>query len=469
MLNNVHDVICTLLLIPAATHPHDYSCYLCKIQWDGFVYSCSLCNFELTLDDFLKPKEITVSIHGHPGILVLKQISFICDFCGITGDHSPYLCTTFNLVKMISLKIGCARFVTRTSIQGMAVTVVLIPVAIILLMYIVLPIKRFGMEKLSCEHMVAVEIKHAYHDHNLRLIFSGEVKDNSQCDGCMRLISTLFYSCEQSRGVTIQYAMLAGLLTMDLATNATTKIADSSFDATFDDGKILEDIDERFKEALHESLNLIIEVVKQTSIGEQTVTTEIKHEYHDHNLRLTFSGEIEDDSQCNGCRRPISAHFYSCDQCKFFLHKACSELSKEKGHPFHKHVLTLTNTSLNPVDNYSICYGCSRPFHGFSYRCYNEDFKSYFIWDIRCISLSDTLEHPSHEHSLCLVHNFRMKYCSGGLGVIWKDKVAYRCMKHYDFVLDMECVTLPLTASYKNDRHPLTYSDDSSSSHSQCY
>ncbi|KAK8978976.1 hypothetical protein V6N11_007438 [Hibiscus sabdariffa] len=139
------------------------------------------------------------------------------------------------------------------------------------------------------------------------------------------------------------------------------------------------------------------------------VATEIKHGYHDHNLRLTLSGDIEDDGQCDGCMRPISTPFYTCDRCKFSLHKDCAELPREKRHPFHKHVLTLTNSSLSPVNGYSICYGCDRPYNGFSYRCYNEDCKQHFNWDIRCISLSDTLEHPSHEHSLFLAHNFPSK------------------------------------------------------------
>ncbi|KAE8654402.1 hypothetical protein F3Y22_tig00117048pilonHSYRG00194 [Hibiscus syriacus] len=148
------------------------------------------------------------------------------------------------------------------------------------------------------------------------------------------------------------------------------------------------------------------------------VATEIKHEYHDHNLRLTFSGEIKDDSQCDGCMRPISIPFYSCDQCMFSLHKACAELPREKRHPFHKHVLTLTNTAFFPEDGYSICYGCFNFYHGFSYRCYNEDCKFYSSWDIRYI----------------------------------------------------RCVALRLTTWYKYDRDPLTltYSDDSSPSQHYC-
>ncbi|KAK8490351.1 hypothetical protein V6N11_055639 [Hibiscus sabdariffa] len=82
-------------------------------------------------------------------------------------------------------------------------------------------------------------------------------------------------------------------------------------------------------EAVDESSSLITDVVEQVSIGEQMGASEIKHAYHDHNLTLTFSGgEIKDESQCDGCMRPISTPFYSCEQCQFFLHKLCAELPR---------------------------------------------------------------------------------------------------------------------------------------------
>ncbi|XP_039054824.1 uncharacterized protein LOC120197319 [Hibiscus syriacus] len=51
-----------LTLLPISpTHHHDCSCYLCKIQWEGFVYSCSICKLELTLDDVITPTKITTA------------------------------------------------------------------------------------------------------------------------------------------------------------------------------------------------------------------------------------------------------------------------------------------------------------------------------------------------------------------------------------------------------------------------
>ncbi|TYG76974.1 hypothetical protein ES288_D03G157500v1, partial [Gossypium darwinii] len=81
--------------------------------------------------------------------------------------------------------------------------------------------------------------------------------------------------------------------------------------AIWDGKSILEDYDERSMEALDESIKLISDVVEQMSFGENTVAVEIKHAYHDHNLRLTFSGEMNDYGQCDGCMRPISTPFYS--------------------------------------------------------------------------------------------------------------------------------------------------------------
>ncbi|XP_040944032.1 uncharacterized protein [Gossypium hirsutum] len=199
------------------------------------------------------------------------------------------------------------------------------------------------------------------------------------------------------------------------------------------------------------------------------VASKIKHSYHDHNLRLTLSGKTnDDDSQCDGCTRPISTPFYSCEQCNFFIHKDCAELPKEMPHPFHKHLLTLSNS--HDEYGYSYCVACRRRYQGFGYRCYKRGDCFYFGFDIQCMLLSDTLKHPSHEHSLFLVHNNEGVSCSACFQKLFSWEVAYRCMKRCNFSLDVGCATLPLTAWYKHDRHPLTltFSDDSEPSQLYC-
>ncbi|KAG4207045.1 hypothetical protein ERO13_A03G042650v2, partial [Gossypium hirsutum] len=170
-----------------------------------------------------------------------------------------------------------------------------------------------------------------------------------------------------------------------------------------------------------------IELTLDDFFSPQTIT----NENHEHpwtllsRQRLTFSGEMNNDGQCDGCMRTISTPFYSCEQCKFFLHKECAELPRNKRHPFHKHLLTLTNSNT-------------------------------------------VIFHPSHEHSLFLVHNFSAN-CNACRRKSDPWNMAYRCTKHCEFTLDLECATLPLTAWYKYDRYPLTLTCFNDSDPSQHY
>ncbi|TYI92083.1 hypothetical protein E1A91_D02G041900v1 [Gossypium mustelinum] len=406
-INHPYDRKHPLTLLPQPlTHPQKCICYLCRIQWKGSVYSCSLCKFDLSLDDFLfSPPTITVASHEHPWMLVSRKMSFVCDFCGTGGDHSPYHCDT------------CVLFVHKNCIS--------------------LP-----------RHIMITRHRHTISlSYSLRQI---QVED-WMCKICYEEVDINYgyYRCPASRCRYIAHVRCAT-------------------DKEIWDGTIMpEGYDERSEEGVDEPSNLITDVVEQIRIGELMVASEIKHSYHDHNLRLTFSGKTkDDDSECDGCTRPISTPFYSCEQCKFFLHKDCAELPKEMPHPFHKHLLTLSNFSIEY--GYSWCDACDRLYQGFSYRCYKRDCD--FKFDIQCMLLSDTLKHPSHEHSLFLVHNNKGTSCSACFRKLRSSNVAYRCMKRCDFSLDVGCATLPLTAWYKYDRHALTltYSDDSEPSQLYC-
>ncbi|XP_040945347.1 uncharacterized protein [Gossypium hirsutum] len=394
-VNHPYDRKHPLTLLPQPpTHPQKCSCSLCIIQWKGFVYSCSLCNFDLSLDDFpFSPPTITVASHEHPWMLVSRKMWFVCDFCGTDGDHSPYHCDT------------CVLFVHKNCIS--------------------LP-----------RHIMITR-----HRHTISLSYylrQNQVED-WMCKICYEEVDIRYghYRCPASRCRYIAHVCCVT-------------------DKAIWDGTIMpEGYDERSEEVVDEPWNLITDVVEQIRIGELMVASEIKHSYHDHNLRLTFSGKTkDDDSQRDGCTRSISTPFYSCDQCKFFLHKDCAELPKEMPHPFHKHLLTLLN-SRNDY-GYLWCRACRRLYQGFSYRCYEGDCS--FQIDIQCMLLSDTLKHPSHEHSLFLVHNEGTS-CS-----------ACFKLRRCDFSLDVGCATLPLTFWYKYDRHPLTltYSNDFEPSQLYC-
>ncbi|PPD98381.1 hypothetical protein GOBAR_DD04630 [Gossypium barbadense] len=373
-INHPYDRKHPLTLLPQPpTHPQKCSCSLCRIQWKGFVYSCSLCNFDLSLDDFLfSPPTITVASHEHPWMLVSRKMWFVCDFCGTDGDHSPFVCAT------------CHLLVHKNCIS--------------------LP-----------RHIMITR-----HSHTISLSYSlRQIQVEDWMYGS--------YRCPASRCRYIAHVRCAT-------------------DREIWGGTIMpEGYDERSEEVVDEPSNLITDVVEQIRIGELMVASEIKHSYHDYNLRLTFSGKTkDDDSECNGC-----------EQCKFFLHRDCAELPKEMPHPFHMHLLTPSNSHINGY-GYSCCHACFRAYQGFSYRCYK--------------GCSFEIDHASHKHSLFFVHNNEGSSCSACFKRQRWWNGAYRCMRRCDFSLDVGCATLPLTAWYKYDRHALTltFSDDSEASQLYC-
>ncbi|XWS43265.1 hypothetical protein CRYUN_Cryun16bG0088100 [Craigia yunnanensis] len=80
----------TLVLLTNATpHQEMCSCHLCKNNIKGFIYHCSLCEFDLKIKHIFS-SQIEIGSHEHPFNLVSKPVSFICDACGTGGDCIPY-------------------------------------------------------------------------------------------------------------------------------------------------------------------------------------------------------------------------------------------------------------------------------------------------------------------------------------------------------------------------------------------
>ncbi|XP_007029172.2 PREDICTED: uncharacterized protein LOC18599231 isoform X1 [Theobroma cacao] len=390
-INNFHDRrhLLTLLQNPLI-HLDSCSCYLCKIKWKGFVYYCNVCEFGLMLEDVSPLPEITTVNHEHPWTLLSRPMSFICDFCGTDGDRIPYLCTTCNFIVHKSC-ISLPRVIT---------------------------IMR----------------------HHHRLSHSYSLPENQfekwECKICHKKVNTGYgsYYCPDSECNYIAH--------VNCATDR------SIWDPKFNE-------DERSE---GESINWITDVIQTKCLKGDEIATEIKHAFHDHNLTRTFSGEVKDDINCDGCMRPISTAFYGCEQCRFFLHRNCAELPREKRHPSHKHLLALTKN-----DEFVRCCACGRFHYGFNYECNKRD--CYFEIDIQCSLLLDTFRHPSHKHLLFLDHNCRGN-CSGCNNI---SPLAYKCTQGCEFILEFRCLTLPQIAWYKYDNHPLTLTYDEGSDPYQFY
>ncbi|OMO55172.1 Zinc finger, PHD-type [Corchorus olitorius] len=287
-------------------HQEECNCSLCKIEWDGFVYCCSICDIELTPEDVSAPSTIIAPGDENLWTLVSCQISFICDFCGVNGDRTPYICTRGDFI----LHKDC-----------------------------------ISMPK---------AIKIARHPHPISHVYSVQQiqVEELYCRICHENVNARYgcYCCSAFDNC-----------------NYIAHVKCATDKDIWDGTVVLEDDIEMWKVGLgNESKNMITHVISEVRVGEDIMATKIKHAFHPHNLILNFTGEVGDDYICDGCVLPISSTpFYNCQQCKFCLHKSCAELPREKGVPAHKHMLKLTNN-----DNWFQCHACSMYRDGFSYKCY---------------------------------------------------------------------------------------------------
>jgi hypothetical protein len=140
--------------------------------------------------------------------------------------------------------------------------------------------------------------------------------------------------------------------------------------------------------------------------------------------------------------RPISPPFYTCTQCRFFLHKSCVELPRKMSHPLHQHPFILL---VKPpvVYKYFHCNGCHC--NGFVYHCHD---KCNFKLDVQCSLRSSIMNHEGHEHQLILVSTLDREKCNS----CDNDRIIFRCTYTNDckFTLDFRCATLPAIIRYKS-------------------
>ncbi|MFQ6661551.1 hypothetical protein Gotur_029674 [Gossypium turneri] len=274
-INHPYDRKHPLTLLPQPpTHLQKCSCSLCIIQWKGFVYSCSLCNFDLSVSDFpFSAPKITVASHEHP--ICYEEVDI-----------------------------------------------------------------RYGN-----------------------------------------------YRCPASRCRYIAHVRCAT-------------------DNAIWGGTILpEGYDERSEEVVDEPWNLITDVVKKIRIGELMVASEIKHSYHDHNLRLTFSGETKDDDR-----------LYSWDvayrcmrRCDFSLDVGCATLPLTAWYKYDRHALTLTfSDDSEPSQLYcDLCEEEREPKDWFYYcaDCDNSLHLNCAIGDLPYMKLGNRIKVMGHRHLLTVVKN----------------------------------------------------------------
>ncbi|MBA0612303.1 hypothetical protein Godav_012915, partial [Gossypium davidsonii] len=208
------------------------------------------------------------------------------------------------------------------------------------------------------------------------------------------------------------------------------------------------------EESPNESVSSITKVLEWNDAGEAIV---LEHSMHIHHLTLGDRVCEYVNKCCDGCMLPVSASFYYCTQCDFFLHKVCAELPKVK-HVWHhlcRPPLVLTSNELFR------CAACEYFSNAFAYKC--EECESCAC--LRCIIALTPGARTclGHKHPLFFYPEYigRCVAC----GCDWNG--LFRC-KDCDFSLGVECFSLPITSQHKNDQHlfSLAYGDDNNYSES---
>ncbi|KAL3534173.1 hypothetical protein ACH5RR_002634 [Cinchona calisaya] len=406
-----------------ASPPDQYSaqCRVCHQGCSkGFTYHCLYCSrFDIHLLCAWLPNSVSIKgdhkDHKHEYNLLSKPSNFSCDSCNVElgTKTSSFMCFT-------------------------------------------------------CKHWVHMEcvvsprsIRHD--DHPLRFVdFFDDYDKEGYCNFCEKLIekqnSTDFcfsvcgcISCE--RFFHVGCLVLATLSSKRADTTVVALVGDSIEDSTDQD-------DEWFMMGVGPKENMMNER-----------EAEIKHTTHDdHFLKLgTTTDQVPSferrDVQCNGCKWPLLAPFYSCMKCNFFLHAQCADLPSKYfpslavsdriwfhfkfGSSYSSHGVYL---ELIEEGHTHKCSNCNASYSGFSYKC---RLCKDFNLDLNCAKIRPHMVHEAHQHELYIVEREEpSKQCNACGKSSEQDFTMYFC-SICEYYLHVRCALLPRITRHRFDRHPL--------------
>ncbi|KAK8315939.1 hypothetical protein V6Z11_A13G005700 [Gossypium hirsutum] len=216
-------------------------------------------------------------------------------------------------------------------------------------------------------------------------------------------------------------------------------------------------------------------ITKVLEMNDAEEATVIEHCKHKHHLMLSDNIREHGDKCCDGCLLLISAKFYHCSRCDFFLHKSCAELPKMK--LFSKHFLLRnaiffgSKPFILTSDDIFKCVECGVLSNGFSYKC-NECGNHMCL---RCFALflQDAVKITGHKHPIlfyygyeeqlvCSATNYTKHKCDDHILRLTYDKIndyaniceEKRDPKHWFY----HCETCEqITFNYEDHPHPLTF------------
>ncbi|KAJ9548187.1 hypothetical protein OSB04_020730, partial [Centaurea solstitialis] len=151
-------------------------------------------------------------------------------------------------------------------------------------------------------------------------------------------------------------------------------------------------------------------------------------------------------------------YYYKCNEydlsCNYSVHRFCAKMTTTlqfSAHP--NHTLTLKKATSSGEWKCHSCLGVHHELGMFCYVCSTCD----YVIDLRCVTFAkqNTIHHPGHLHPLTSVINspiLSMCYACGTKHI----GGVYHCTTCYNFLINIDCVTLPIKFLLQNDRfsHP---------------
>ncbi|PSS15642.1 Nucleoredoxin 1-2 like [Actinidia chinensis var. chinensis] len=391
----------TLSLLSQPPYPY-CECDACEEVSEAFTYHCSLCNFKLDPVCASQALSIEHESHKHPLIPQLNSASFECYACGTKDEDVSYKCST------------C----------------------------------RFWIHE-DCA-LLPNTIKHSGHNHTLTLLYGMDrFTWWFKCKVCFLICRNYrWLYCCQGCGYFVHPKCI--FLTKKKESKLAVKVGDI-------DGSNSIHLPMR-----DESVRLIDLFVMQICLEDNQKKSKINHFSHNH--PLIFYNEPGDDNLCHGneqyrlddvnndkicsaCEQIISASFYGCTPCNFFLHKWCANLPDELKHRLHPHPLMLSKEIGRKV----FCRNCKSDCKEFCFQCVNPECPVEYCLDVKCASLPSSIVHENHEHPLHLKEDCETEGCAAcdrSCSIF-----SFGCAT-CNFSLHYRCALLPHTFRHKYDEHP---------------
>ncbi|CAL5381211.1 unnamed protein product [Camellia sinensis] len=363
------------------------SCDVCLQQITGpAAYKCTNCSVSIYLHKLCaeQPAEMEHPMHPEHPLALLQVVAnkFRCDGCDICLKEFIYRCSICNF----NLDICCALKAQKLKHESHKHPLSLMFSSASFECH-ACGTERKGMSYVcnTCSFWIHEDcasltptFKHHDHIHPLTLIYSiHEYDSNFSLYRCNICENSLARGRERESAIEVENIDEANLIHLPMA---------------------------------DDSISAIDLFLKQISMGDNQREAELNHFSHHHPLilfdaqgdnnlcyenELLILNELNKDKICNACVQKISAPFYSCGLCDFFLHRWCAELPNELEHPCHPHQLILLKEPLEPRGLF-YCDGCGYYCNGFAYGCIGDECMNYL--DVKCACLPKAIIHKVHEH-----------------------------------------------------------------------